>query len=57
MSYVSIKEPTKKCNAARKLYGKGKKCRVDCSGGSYIFSQSLRVVNLMSLTNITYFCF
>ena len=48
MSYVSIKEPTKKRNAARKLYGKGKKCRVDCSGGSFKFSQSLRGVKLMS---------
>ena len=31
--YVSIKEPTKKHNATRKLYIKGKKCKVDCCGG------------------------
>ena len=45
MSVVCNKEPTKKRNAARMLYEKGKKCRVDCSGESYIFSQFLRVVN------------
>ena len=40
ISYVSIKEPTKKRIAARKLYGKGKKCKVDCCGGSYKFSET-----------------
>ena len=49
ISYVSIKEPTKKHNAARKLYGKGKKCKVDCCGGYYKFSQTCGCCHLSLL--------